>query len=114
MTALFAWARSDDEAFKGAAVWRGTQVDDYFRYDWHRPDEMERHARETVSDEELRDGLILGADASAHIDGIREIASLGATVIVLQQASGSDPLGAIEFYGRKVLPAVGAGREVGV
>jgi coenzyme F420-dependent glucose-6-phosphate dehydrogenase len=41
-----------------------------------------------------------------HVERIRELEELGATVIVLQNNSGADPLGAIEVYGREVLPAL--------
>ena len=35
---------------------------------------------------------------------------MGATVIALQNASGADPLGALRFYGEKVLPALRGAR----
>ena len=41
-----------------------------------------------------------------HVERIRELEELGATVIVLQNNSGADPLKAIEVYGREVLPAL--------
>jgi len=40
------------------------------------------------------------------VDRIRELEDLGATVIVLQNNSGADPLKAIEVYGAEVLPAL--------
>ena len=40
------------------------------------------------------------------MERIREIEKLGATVVCLQNASGSAPEHALEVYGRKVLPAL--------
>ncbi len=41
---------------------------------------------------------------------LRELEQLGATVIVLQNNSGADPLRAIEVYGEQVLPALRGAR----
>jgi coenzyme F420-dependent glucose-6-phosphate dehydrogenase len=41
---------------------------------------------------------------------IRELEELGATVIVLQNCSGADPMKAIEVYGDQVLPALRGAR----
>jgi hypothetical protein len=41
---------------------------------------------------------------------LRELEQLGPTVIVLQNNSAADPLGAIELLGRDVLPALRSAR----
>ena len=46
------------------------------------------------------------ADPKEHVERIRELEALGASVIVLQNNSGADALEAIEVYGREVLPAL--------
>ena len=50
--------------------------------------------------------MIVGSDLDEHASRIRELEQLGATVIVLQNNSGADPLGAIRAYGEHVLPAL--------
>ena len=39
-----------------------------------------------------------------HVEKIRELERLGATVVKLTNISGSDPLAAIQVYGEQVLP----------
>ena len=52
-----------------------------------------------------------GISASDHLQPwLRELEELGATVIVLQNDSGADPLRAIEVYGEQVLPALRGAR----
>jgi coenzyme F420-dependent glucose-6-phosphate dehydrogenase len=67
---------------------------------------MYLHGESEMSDEEFEENAIIGSDAELHIERIRELEKLGATVIVLQNNSGADPLGAIRFYGEHVLPAL--------
>jgi coenzyme F420-dependent glucose-6-phosphate dehydrogenase len=63
-----------------------------------------------MSDEEFRENAIIGSDPELHVERIRELEQLGATVIVLQNNSGADPLGAIRTYGDHVLPALRGAR----
>ena len=39
-----------------------------------------------------------------HVSRIKEIEEMGATVVVLMDISGADPLGALRTYGDHVLP----------
>jgi coenzyme F420-dependent glucose-6-phosphate dehydrogenase len=104
--ALFSWASSDEEAMESARKWKGAQPEDHYTEDWHRPSQMYLHGESEMSDEEFAENAIVSADAGVHIERIRELEKLGATVIVLQNNSGADPLGAIRFYGEHVLPAL--------
>src|SRR4051812_10916662 len=104
--ALFSWARTDEEAMEAARKWKGAQPEDHYTDDWHRPSQMYLHGESEMSDDEFAEQAIIGADAELHIERIRELEKLGATVIVLQNNSGADPLGAIRFYGEHVLPAL--------
>jgi coenzyme F420-dependent glucose-6-phosphate dehydrogenase len=104
--ALFSWARSDDEALEAVRKWKGAQPEDHYTDDWHRPSQMYLHGESEMSDEEFQENAIIGSDAELHIERIRDLEKLGATVIVLQNNSGADPLGAIRFYGEHVLPAL--------
>jgi coenzyme F420-dependent glucose-6-phosphate dehydrogenase len=106
LQAGFSWAADDDAALEGARVWKATQPDEFYTEDWHDPAEMQRHAAETVSDEEFLDAMPIGASADVHVETIEQLTELGATIVSLQNMSGADPHGAIEFYGREVLPRV--------
>jgi coenzyme F420-dependent glucose-6-phosphate dehydrogenase len=111
----FSWAPDDDAALAGADVWRAALVPDFFTDDWHDPRAMQEHAQREVSDETLRESFIVASDPEQHVERIREIERLGATIVVLMNISGSAPMEAIEVYGRSVLPALrraraGAGR----
>ena len=105
----FSWAADEEQALEGARRWKGAQPTEFYREDWHEPQEMYAEGERQVSDDELEESFI-GADPEMHAERIREIEQLGATVVVLQNNSGSDPHGAIRVYGDRVLPALRGSR----
>jgi len=104
LQAAFSWAASDEEALEGARVWKGAQPKEFFSEDWHDPAAMLRHGEEQVSDDDLREAMIISSDPDTHVERIREVEELGADTVVLMNNSGADPLGAVEVYGHRVLP----------
>jgi coenzyme F420-dependent glucose-6-phosphate dehydrogenase len=104
--ALFSWAESDEAAMDGARMWKGAQPDEHYTDDWHIPTEMYENGAQQMSDEEFAENAIISSDPEHHVARIRELEEMGATVIVLQNNSGADPLRAIEVYGKEVLPAL--------
>jgi coenzyme F420-dependent glucose-6-phosphate dehydrogenase len=104
--ALFSWASSDEAAMESVRKWKGAQPQEHYKEDWHEPHKMYEHGEELMSDSELAENAIIGSDLEHHVERIRELEELGATVIVLQNNSGADPLGAIRAYGEHVLPAL--------
>jgi coenzyme F420-dependent glucose-6-phosphate dehydrogenase len=46
----------------------------------------------------------VGADAEEHVERIREMQGVGATVVCLQLIGNADPMGSIRRYGEEVLP----------
>jgi coenzyme F420-dependent glucose-6-phosphate dehydrogenase len=105
---------ADDEraAIARAKKWKATQLPEMYTDDIHDPAEMFRMAEERMSDEEFaHKGFLVGADAEEHVERIREMQYLGATVICLQLIGDADPLGSIRRYGEEVLPRLGGGRE---
>jgi coenzyme F420-dependent glucose-6-phosphate dehydrogenase len=106
----FSWAEDDDAALEGARVWKATQPEEYFTDDWHDPKAMFDNAERELSDEEFMQSYIIGSDPGHHVERIREVGELGATVVCLQNASGADPLGALRTYRERVLPALKGAR----
>jgi coenzyme F420-dependent glucose-6-phosphate dehydrogenase len=106
----FSWAEDDDAALEGARVWKATQPQEYFTDDWHDPKAMFDKADREVSDEEFARSYILGSDPEHHVERIRQVEQLGATVVCLQNGSGTDPLGALRTYGERILPALKSAR----
>src|SRR3954471_1527890 len=102
----FSWAEDDDTALEAARVWKGAQPDEYYTDDWHHPQKMYEHGEETVSDDDLKEALIISSDPEVHAERIREAEQLGATTMALMNVSGADPHRAVEIYGRSVLPAL--------
>jgi len=100
----FSWARDDDEALEGARPWKGAQPEEFFVDDWHDPAAMYERGAETVSDDDLREAMIISSEPEVHVERIREVEEMGATIVVLMNNSGADPLAAIDVYGRQVLP----------
>jgi len=102
----FSWAEDDDAALEGARVWKGAQPDEFYTDDWHDPRKMQEEGERQVSDDDLKQALIISSDPEVHADRIREADRLGATTIVTMNVSGADPHRAIEVYGGQVLPAL--------
>ena len=108
LQAAFSWARDDDAALEGARPWKGSQPQEFYVEDWHDPAAMQKRGREQVSDEDLREAMIVSADPGEHAERIREVERMGATTVALMNNSGADPHAAIDVYGREVLPKLGA------
>jgi coenzyme F420-dependent glucose-6-phosphate dehydrogenase len=108
LQAQFSWAEDDDAALEGARVWKGAQPEEFFTDDWHDPKAMQEHSREQISDDDLKEAVIISSDPTVHAERIREAESLGGTIIALMNVSGADPMRAIEVYGERVLPELGA------
>ncbi len=106
----FSWAEDDEAALEGARVWKGAQPDEFYTDDWHHPHKMHEHGEKQVSDDELKEALIISSDPDEHAERIREIEGLGATTVALMNVSGADPMAAIGAYGEQVLPALGSVR----
>jgi coenzyme F420-dependent glucose-6-phosphate dehydrogenase len=106
--ALFSYADDEDAALEGARVWKGAQPMEFYREDWHIPPQMYEEGERQMDDAEFKEAAIISSDPAVHAERVREIEAMGATVIVLQNNSGADPLRAIEVYGEQVLPRVGA------
>jgi coenzyme F420-dependent glucose-6-phosphate dehydrogenase len=104
LQAMMAWGRDDDEALEGARPWKGAQPPEFYVDDWHDPAEMYRRGEETVSDDEFRRKAIISSDPEQHVERLRQVVQLGATTLAVMNCSGRDPVGAIEVYGRDVLP----------
>jgi coenzyme F420-dependent glucose-6-phosphate dehydrogenase len=100
----FSWAEDDEAALEGARVWKGAQPKEFYKEDWHDPAAMYEHGEQQVSDEELREAMIISADPEQHVERIREVEQLGATTVALMNNSGADPHAAIDVYAREVLP----------
>jgi coenzyme F420-dependent glucose-6-phosphate dehydrogenase len=106
----FSWADDDGAALEGARVWKATQPEEYFTDDWHDPKAMYDKAEAEVSDEQFKESYIVSSDPELHVERIREIEGMGATIVCLQNGSGADPLGALRTYGRRILPALKGAR----
>ena len=102
----FSWATDDQAALEGARVWKGAEPEEFYRDDWHDPQAMYEEGERQVSDEDLKSSHIISSDPEVHVERIREVEQLGATIVVLMNNSGADPHGAIEVYRERVLPAL--------
>jgi coenzyme F420-dependent glucose-6-phosphate dehydrogenase len=107
----FAWAGDDQAAVDGAKRWKPTQMDEVYRDDIWRPEEMQRIASDKVSDEDFaKEGFIVSSDPEEHVERIREMEKLGPTVICLQLIGSADPHGSIRAYRESVLPSLRGAR----
>jgi coenzyme F420-dependent glucose-6-phosphate dehydrogenase len=104
------WAEDDHAALEGARVWKSTMAQEYFTDDWHDPKAMFENAEAEYSDEDFAAQYIVSSDPSEHVERLREVGRLGATVVCIQNASGADPDRALAVYGAEVLPALRGAR----
>jgi coenzyme F420-dependent glucose-6-phosphate dehydrogenase len=103
----FAWADDEQAAIDGARHWKPTQLPELYLDDIADQQDMQRRADAQMSDEQFaKEGFLVGADPSEHVERIREMERAGATVICLQLIGRADPLGSIRTYGERVLPAL--------
>lgn len=102
-----AWADSRDAVLAGARRWKPTQLPELYVDDISDPADMQRRADAQMTDDAFaREGFIVSADPEEHIERVREIVDIGATAVCLQLIGQADPLGTIELYGERVLPAL--------
>jgi coenzyme F420-dependent glucose-6-phosphate dehydrogenase len=101
----FSWDESDDAALESARVWKGAQPKEFYRDDWHEPAAMYEEGERQVSDDDLREAVIIASDPEEHIERIRRLVEMGATIVPLQNSS-PDPIAAIGVYREDVLPAL--------
>jgi len=101
----FCLADDEQAAVEATRKWKATQLDDSYLRDLHDPAAMYERAEREVSDEEFaKQGFIVGADPAEHVERIRQLGELGASIVCLQGIGDIDPVGSIERYGREVLP----------
>jgi coenzyme F420-dependent glucose-6-phosphate dehydrogenase len=100
----FSWAPSDDAAFEAAERWRATMPPDFYVDDWSDPQVMQAEAQRRIPDDEVRENFLISSDPEEHVERIRELEGLGATIVVLMNLSAAAPLDAIRVYGDQVLP----------
>ena len=100
----FSWAPSDDAAFEAAERWRATMPPDFYVDDWFDPQLMQAEAQRRIPDEDVRRNFLISSDPEQHVERIRELEGLGATIVVLMNLSAAAPLDAIRVYGDRVLP----------
>ncbi len=105
-----AWAKDAEQAVAGARRWKPTQLPELYRDDIHDPEDMQRRADAQMSDEDFAaEGFIISSDTDEHVERIREIEQIGATVVCLQLIGQGDPMGTISTYGDTILPALRSG-----
>src|SRR4051794_30689929 len=106
LSVLVSYASSDEEALEAARRWKGAQPSEFYKDDWHKPADMFAEGDRQLSDDELAEKIVASGDPDTHVERLKEVADLGATVICVQNNSGADPVGMVEVYGEKVLPAL--------
>ena len=102
------WSRgppTTTTALEQARVWKGAAPPEYYVDDWFDPVAMYRARRAG----DLRRGVRRGRPSSrptpeVHVERIRELEALGATIVKLTNISGPTRSRAIRVYGEQVLP----------
>lgn len=104
LQALFSWAPDDDAALAGAREWKGTMVDEMYTDDVHDPAEIFRRGDAEISDDDFLESAIVSSEPEKHVERIRQLEEMGATVVGLMNVSGRAPVEALGVYGREILP----------
>ena len=107
LQAGFHLGSDEGRAVEATKRWKATQMPEVYKEDLHDPAAMERRAQDEVSDEEFaKEGFMVGADPAEHVERLRDLQGLGATVLCLQLIGADEAVASIERYGREVLPAL--------
>jgi len=101
-----AFAYDETELLDGVRPWRGTQPPEVYTDPIGTPGAIQDTAAPKVSDEDLKDGFIISADPTEHLQRILEIGELQPDVINLQLVGAADPLGTLALYEHEILPAL--------
>jgi coenzyme F420-dependent glucose-6-phosphate dehydrogenase len=104
LQAAFSWAPAKETALEQAHVFKASVPEEFFTDDWHDPQVMYRRGVEEVSDEEFERMVIVSSDVDEHVERLREVEKLGATIISCANMSGKNALEAVRVYGEQVLP----------
>jgi coenzyme F420-dependent glucose-6-phosphate dehydrogenase len=100
---LAAVAATDEEALASSREWKATLPGELYTDDIHEPREIQARGDE-VPDRQFTTANLVSADPDSHVRKLRLMRELGATAIVLVNASGADPARMIDLYGASVLP----------
>ena len=101
-------AATDEEALEGAREWKPSLVQALYTDDIHTTSDIQSRGDE-VSDGAFTRANLVSADPESHVAKLGLLSELGATAIVVVNASGADPEGMIRLYGSEVLPRLRAG-----
>lgn len=94
---------SDEAALEASREWKPSLDGQLYTDDIHTTADIERRG-DDVSDRAFTTANLVSADPDAHVRKLRLMGELGATAIVLVNASGRAPEDMIRLYGEHVLP----------
>ena len=99
---------SDDAALAASREWKASLPGELYTDDIHEPADIEQQA-DGVSDRLFTTSNLVSADPDSHVRKLRLMGELGASAIVVVNASGRVPESMIRLYGEHVLPALRGG-----
>lgn len=94
---------SDEAALEASREWKASLPGELYTDDIHEPADIEKKGEE-VSDRTFTTANLVSADPDSHLRKLKLLGELGASVIVVVNASGRDPEAMIRLYGEHVLP----------
>jgi coenzyme F420-dependent glucose-6-phosphate dehydrogenase len=103
LQSLASVAATDEEALESSREWKASLADELYTDDIHVPADIQARS-DDVSDRAFTTGNLVSADPDTHVRKLKLMRELGATAIVLVNASGADPARMIDMYGASVLP----------
>jgi coenzyme F420-dependent glucose-6-phosphate dehydrogenase len=103
LQSLASVAASDEAALEGSREWKPSRVDELYTADIHEPADNQSRGDE-VSDGQFTRANLVSSDPETHVHKLQLLGELGATAVVVMNASGADPDGMIGLYGSSVLP----------
>jgi coenzyme F420-dependent glucose-6-phosphate dehydrogenase len=108
LQSLASVAATDEAALEGSREWKASLADELYTDDVHVPADIQARGAD-VSDRAFTTANLVSADPDAHVTKLTLMRQLGATAIVLVNASGADPTAMIDLYGASVLPRLRGG-----
>ena len=100
---MISYSEDYDKAFKSAEFWRAGQIENVFDIDVNDPRELEQKAKQEVSDEVLKESILIVTSIDDLIKPLEEFFNAGFTQIYLHRTS-PDEIEFVQKFCTKILP----------
>jgi hypothetical protein len=100
---MISYSEDYDKAFKSSEFWRACRIENVFDTDINDPRKLQQKAQQEVSDEKLKESILIVTSIDDLIKPIEEYFDAGFTQLYLHSTS-PDEMEFVKKFSTKVLP----------